>query len=66
MVFGANSDRVRLLMKLLIAATSTVGSAVGWWLGESFGLMTAFLLSIIGLGVGIWGGRQIGARWGLD
>lgn len=56
----------QVIVKILVMITSTSGSAVGWWLGESFGLMTAFLLSVIGLGVGIWGGRQIGARWGLD
>jgi hypothetical protein len=38
---------------------ATVGSALGWWLGAHVGLMTAFLISTVGTGVGLYLGRQI-------
>ncbi len=52
------------MRKLLILVLSTIGSAAGWWLGARVGVMTAFIGSMIGLGVGIWGGAQLAARWG--
>jgi hypothetical protein len=45
------------MTKLLVLIVSTVTSAAGWWLGAHVGIMTAFMLSIVGLGAGIWGGR---------
>ena len=33
---------------------ATVGGAAGWWLGARFGVMTAFVLSMVGTGVGIY------------
>ena len=50
------------MTKLLVMIVSTVTSAAGWWLGAHVGIMTAFMLSIVGLGVGIWGGRQLAER----
>ena len=38
---------------------ATVDSAIGWWLGEHVGLMTAFLISTVGTGAGFYWGRQI-------
>ena len=50
-------------MKLLIFVSLTVFSSLGWWAGESYGLMTAFLLSslgsIIGVFVGWWAARRL-------
>jgi hypothetical protein len=45
--------------RLLIALVSTVASAAGWWLGAHVGIMTAFIASIVGLAVGVWGGRHL-------
>lgn len=42
--------------------TTTVGSGVGWWLGARFGIMTAFVLSMVGFGVGMWRGREWARR----
>ncbi len=36
-----------------------VGSSIGWWIGSSAGTMTAFIVSIIGTGLGIWAGRRV-------
>jgi hypothetical protein len=52
------------MKKLLVLVVSTAGSALGWWLGAKVGIMTAFMLSMVGLGVGIWGGAKLATRWG--
>lgn len=51
------------MKRLLVLVGSTVGSSIGWWLGANVGIMTAFLLSMVGLGVGMWGGARLAARW---
>jgi hypothetical protein len=38
---------------------STLGSALGWWIGERAGLMTAFFLSLVGTAVGVYASRRI-------
>lgn len=53
-------SRGRLDMtKLLVFLGSTIGGGVGWWAGESYGMMTAFVVSMIGTGVGVYAGRRI-------
>ncbi len=44
------------MRKLLILIGTTLGSAIGWWLGDKVGLMTAFVLSMVGTGVGMYFG----------
>ena len=51
------------MAKLLSFLGATVGGAVGWWLGEGFGMMTAFMLSMVGTGVGVYYGRRIASRF---
>ncbi len=51
--------------KLLVMIVSTIGSAIGWWLGAQVGIMTAFLVSIVGLAFGVWGGRRLARHWSL-
>lgn len=53
------------MTKIIVMLTSTVGSGVGWWLGDSFGIMTAFMLSIVGMGVGMWSGKRLAQHWAL-
>ena len=45
--------------KLFVIVGTTLGSAVGWWAGAYFGMMTAFLLSIVGTGVGLYAARRL-------
>jgi uncharacterized membrane protein YbhN (UPF0104 family) len=45
--------------KLLGLVGSTLGSAVGWWLGAPAGLMTAFICSMVGFGVGLYAARRL-------
>lgn len=35
------------------------GSAIGWVVGIRFGFMPAFILSVVGTGVGLYVGRRI-------
>ena len=55
-----NIPKVRDLItmsKLLAWVGASVGSAVGWWAGDRFGLFSAFLLSMVGTGAGLYLGR---------
>ena len=47
------------MTKLLMFIGATVGGAIGWWLGERAGIMTAFIVSTVGTGVGIYAGRWL-------
>ena len=38
---------------------ATVGGAIGWWLGARVGIMTAFIVSMLGTGIGVYAGRRI-------
>jgi hypothetical protein len=52
------------LKKLLILTGTTLGSAIGWWLGAHFGIMTAFIVSMVGFGFGMWGGARLAGHLG--
>lgn len=45
--------------KLLGFMGGIIGSYAGWWMGESVGIMTAFMLSTILAGAGIYLGRRV-------
>lgn len=49
--------------KLMVMLGTTVGSGIGWWLGADVGIMTAFMLSMVGFGVGMWGAAKLAQRW---
>ncbi|MFH2037059.1 MAG: hypothetical protein ABIJ45_11695 [Candidatus Zixiibacteriota bacterium] len=44
------------MRKVLI---TIICSGLGWWIGDFFGLMTAFILSMIGTGLGIYFGQRL-------
>ncbi len=50
-------------MKLLIFIGMNIGGAVGWWLAESQGFMTAFLISGLGSMVGVWAGWKVAREY---
>lgn len=52
-------------MKLLIFATSTLISYLGWYLAEPLGLMWAFFISSAGALLGVYVGWKIGRHFGL-
>ncbi len=51
------------MTKLFVFVFSTIGGYIGWWLGERMGIMTAFMLAMVGTGVGIWGGRRMAQNY---
>jgi hypothetical protein len=44
----------------------TIGSGIGWWLGEYVGIMTALLVSSVGGIAGIYGGFRLARKLSLD
>ncbi len=38
---------------------ATLLGALGWWIGGHIGLMTAFIVSTIGTGIGLYAGRRL-------
>jgi hypothetical protein len=37
---------------------TTIGGGIGWWLGARAGIMTAFVCSMVGTGVGLYAARR--------
>ena len=52
------------MKKFFVMIGSTAGSALGWWLGTPWGIFGSFIVSMVGLGVGMWAGARIAARFG--
>jgi hypothetical protein len=47
------------MQKLLTFIGITIGGYVGWFVGERVGIFTAFVLSIVGTGAGIYAARRV-------
>ena len=47
------------MSKLLAFLGMTIGGWMGWALGARFGFFAAFMLGIVGTGVGLYAGRRI-------
>ena len=50
------------MKKLLILVGATVGSSAGWAIGALVGTMTAFMLSTVGTGFGMYAGAKLARR----
>jgi hypothetical protein len=51
------------MKKLCLFIFITLGGCLGWWLGASFGLMTAYFLSVVGSLGGVLVGCAINRRY---
>jgi hypothetical protein len=51
------------MSKLFMLIGSTLGSYAGWWLGAHVGVMSAFIVSMVGTGLGIYGGRRVAQQY---
>jgi hypothetical protein len=51
------------MAKLLSLVGSMVVGSIGWWLGARLGLMSAFILSMVGTGAGMILGRRMADRF---
>ena len=49
------------MTKILTFLGASAGGAIGWWLGARVGMMTAFVVSMFGTGVGVYAGRRFAA-----
>jgi hypothetical protein len=47
------------LQAALALIGATLLGALGWWIGDQVGLITAFILSTIATGIGLYLGRRI-------
>jgi hypothetical protein len=47
------------MRKLFSLLGATLGGSLGWWLGGKVGFMTAFALSTVGSGAGIYFGIRL-------
>jgi hypothetical protein len=45
--------------KLLGFVGASLAGSIGWWMGAPVGFMTAFFLSMIGTGLGMYAGRRL-------
>jgi hypothetical protein len=52
-----------MLTKMLGFIGATAGGAIGWWAGERVGLMTAFFVSMVGTGLGIYAGMRVARHY---
>ena len=50
--------------KLFSFIGATVGSYAGWALGATVSFTTAFILSMVGTGIGIYFGRRVARNYG--
>ena len=53
------------MRKPLAILGAVAGSALGWWLGSFIGIMTAFILSMVGTGFGIYVGARMARHYFL-
>jgi len=52
------SRRRNDMKKLFAFLGSTIGGYIGWYLGSPIGFMSAFVLSMLGTGLGIYAGYR--------
>ena len=50
--------------KLFSFLGATIGSYGGWALGATVGFTTAFMVSMVGTGIGIYVGRRVAKNYG--
>jgi hypothetical protein len=51
------------MLKLFSFIGATIGSYAGWFIGAKVGFTTAFMLSMVGTGLGIYYGRLLGKNY---
>ena len=61
---GTGSGPVPTMSKLLGFIGATLGGALGWWVGSAVGIMTAFMVSTVASGVGLYLGRKLADHYG--
>lgn len=49
--------------KIVTLVGTTLGGAVGWWIGARAGVMTGFVCSVVGTGVGLYAARRFASEY---
>ncbi|MGV3710054.1 MAG: hypothetical protein ACO1Q7_14555 [Gemmatimonas sp.] len=50
--------------KLIVTLASALAGSAGWWVGAQLGgVFTAFTVSMVGTGVGIYAGKRLTDLW---
>ena len=57
------SGEKNVMSRLLGFLGATLGSMFGWWIGAHIGFMTAFFVSILGTGIGLYSGRRMAVNY---
>ncbi len=57
------NQKAHPMTRFLGFLAAAVASAIGWWLGAKIGFMTAFLLSTLGTGLGLYYGMRAAREW---
>jgi hypothetical protein len=57
------SNKGQAMNKLLAILLATLGGWLGWWLGAFLGTATGFMLSLVGMGIGLYLGRRMAAYY---
>jgi hypothetical protein len=50
------------MIRLLSWVGATIVGALGWWAGAAWGMFTAFVLSMVGTGIGLYLGHWLADR----
>ncbi len=58
------SGRLSRMRRTLAMVGSVAGSSLLGWAGSSYGLMTSFMLGMVGTGLGMYAGFRLAARLG--
>jgi hypothetical protein len=51
------------MTKLFGFIGATTGGYPGWWIGAPVGIKTAFIVSMVGTGAGMYVGRKVASRY---
>ena len=52
------------MTRMIVGICTFVLSSVGWYIGSQIGVFSAFVVSMLGFGVGMYVGKQLAERWG--
>lgn len=56
--FHFYDPKVKNMRSIIVTMVVICSSSLGWWIGSQIGLITAFILSMVGTGLGIYFGRR--------
>jgi hypothetical protein len=51
------------MTRLYTLIGTTIGSYAGWYLGSALGLISAFMLGMVGTGIGFYFGRKVAQHY---